>query len=133
MRLWRKLPLKYQMVLMALFSSGVALFVAMVLVLFYQRHDRREHKVEELRSAADLIGTNSAAALVFDDEAGGRKVLDALRVRIRIRTGILYRPGGAVFANFCRNSQFQPGRTTDPSGAEKIVWASDSLSLYRPI
>src|SRR5208337_723009 len=63
MKAWRNISLRRRLVLLTMVSSSVGLMFALLMYLAYNEHLAREHKVEELQSAADLIGTNSAAAL----------------------------------------------------------------------
>ena len=86
------------MLLLTMVSSSAGLLFAMFMGLAYNEHLAREHKVEELESAADLLGTNSTAALVFDDSVEGSRVLQALQTRTHIRKGVLFSPNGTVFA-----------------------------------
>ena len=89
MKAWRNISLKSRLVLLTMVSSSVGLVFALFMGVAYNEHLAREHKVEELQSAADLIGTNSAAALVFDDSVEGARVLLALQTRKHIRQGRL--------------------------------------------
>ena len=98
MLVWRNIPLKYRLLALTLVSSGIGLVLALAAFLTYQERAIREHKLEEMDSAADLIGSNSAAALVFDDPVEGNRVLQALESRENIRVGALYRPDGGLFA-----------------------------------
>jgi hypothetical protein len=71
--------------------------------LAFDLHDAKETEVEDLESAADLIGTNAAAALAFDHAIKGVKLLEALNTRPHIRkSGALYRPDGQFFALYLR-------------------------------
>lgn len=133
MKRWRNMSLKRRLVQLTLVSSGIGLLVALSAFLFYNEHLMRGHKVEELRSAGDLIGTNSTAALVFEDEAEGARVLQALETRQHIRAGALYRKDGSAFAHYERTGF--PGRIrrrVDVS-EEKLEWATDHLEFFLPV
>src|SRR5260370_35266488 len=88
-RVFRELSLRQRLLLLTMFTSGIGVLIGCLGFLAYDVHVAREHKEEDLRSAANLIGTNSTAALAFDDAIGGSKLMDALRTRNRIRTEIL--------------------------------------------
>ncbi len=133
MQFLRRSPLKYQLVLLTLVSSGMGLIVALGAFLLYQDRTIREHKLEEMESAADLIEVNSTAALAFEDAGEAVRVLYALRTVKNIREGLLYRPDGRVFAKYQREDYVVvvPDRVkvTD----ERLEWAKDHLGTFRPI
>ena len=119
--------------LLTMMSSSVGLVFALLMYLAYSEHLAREHKVEELQSAADLIGTNSVAALVFDDNVEGARVLLALQTRKQIRRGILFAADGSVFAEYKR-ADCGTGASAELVGRRKgIHWDAASLELVQPI
>jgi len=123
----RELSLRQRLLLLTMLTSGVGVLLGGGVFFVYDTHDARSHKVEELRSASDLIGTNSAAALAFDDPISGTKLLAALQTRKNIRAGVLYRPDGTFFASYVRSDW--NGKMLIPVKApEGIVWKPDSLS-----
>jgi PAS domain S-box-containing protein len=133
MVVWRKIPLKYRLVLLTLMSSGIGLLVALAAFLTYQERTIREHKLEEMDSAADLIGSNSAAALVFDDEVEGNRVLQALESRLNIQAGVLYRPDGSQFAKYVRTNDLKLARNGAQVDGDQVEWTKDHLAFYRPV
>lgn len=125
--------LKSRLVLLTLVSSSVGLLLAFSLFVLYDEHLLRDHKMEELRSAADLTGTNSAAALVFDDSAEGTKILLALKTRIHIRQGVLYRTDGTVMSTYQREGFAGLYPAIDTAGENKVQWVGDHLEIVRPV
>jgi len=125
--------LKSRLVLLTLVSSSVGLLLTFSLFAIHDEHLLREQKVEELRSAADLIGTNSAAALVFDDSTEGTKILRALETRIHIEQGVLYRTNGTVMSSYQRAGTDGGLREIAASPVEKVQWNKDRLELSRPV
>jgi len=125
--------LHWRLMLLTMASSAVGMIVAMALLFIYNDRRIREDKVEELRSAADLIGTNSVAALVFEDEAEGTRILQALHTRRYIRQGVLYGADGELVARY-RSAGFQ-GELPDLDNphSEIIHWNKGTLELFRPL
>ena len=77
----RELSLRQRLLLLTMVTSAIGVLFGCLAFLLYDLHAARQQKVEELQSTADLIGTNSTAALIFDDASGGSKLLEALRTR----------------------------------------------------
>src|SRR6266436_1657909 len=99
---WRNISLHWRLMLLTMASSSVGMVVAMTLLFIYNDRRIREDKVEELRSIADLIGSNSVAALVFEDAAEGSRILQALYTRRDIIQGVLYGADGKLVARYQR-------------------------------
>ncbi|MGC0778484.1 MAG: PAS domain S-box protein, partial [Candidatus Acidiferrum sp.] len=133
MKAWRNISLKSRLVLLTMVSSSVGLVLALFMGVTYNEHLARQHKVEELQSAADLIGTNSAAALVFDDSVVGARLLLALQTRKHIRRGVLFAPDGSVFAEYKR-ADCGTGASAELAGRrEGVYWDAACLALVQPI
>ena len=128
----RELSLRQRLLLLTMVTSGIGVLFGCFGFLFYDSHVARQQKVEELQSTADLIGTNSTAALIFGDASGGSELLEALRTRTRIRAGILYLPDGTLFASYIRTDMQGkiPMPVRPPQG---IVWKEDSVTLSSPV
>src|SRR3989442_8262882 len=77
----RELSLRQRLLLLTMLTSGIGVLLGCLGFLAYDMHVAKEHKEEDLRSVADLVGTNSTAALAFDDAIGGAKHLLALPPR----------------------------------------------------
>jgi PAS domain S-box-containing protein len=133
MKAWRNISLRRRLELLTMVSSSVGLMFALLMYLAYNEHLAREHKVEELQSAADLIGTNSAAALVFDDSVEGARVLLALQTRKHIRQGVLFSPDGSVFAEYKRGNCGSGASAQLAGRGAGIYWAADCLGIVQPI
>ncbi|MGB7846813.1 MAG: CHASE sensor domain-containing protein [Candidatus Acidiferrum sp.] len=122
MSILKNSSLKSRLVLLTLVSSSAGLLLAFTLFLIYGEHLLRLHKVEELQSAADLIGTNSAAALIFEDAAEGTKILRALQTRNHIRRGVLYLRDGTVLSSYLRTGFDGGGREPTGADGENVRW-----------
>ena len=126
--------LKSRLLLLTVLCSGAGLLVTFVLFAGYEDHLLREHKEEELRSAADLIGRNSTAAFIFEDAPGAKRVLDALETRVQIREAVLYRTDGTVFASYQRAGFREPITLLFTHDLEEAPhWTTNYLEFARPV
>ncbi|MGB8494650.1 MAG: PAS domain S-box protein [Candidatus Acidiferrum sp.] len=133
MKAWRNISLKSRLVLLTMVSSSVGLLFALFMGVTYNEHLARQHKVEELQSAADLIGTSSTAALVFDDSVEGARLLLALQTRKLIRRGVLFAPDGSVFAEYKRADCGTGASAELARRREGVYWDAACLALVQPI
>jgi two-component system, sensor histidine kinase and response regulator len=131
-RVIREWSLRQKLLWLTLMTSGIGLTLGCAGFLAYDTHAARNQKVEELQSAADLVGTNAVAPLVFDDATSGSKLLEALHTREHLRVGVLYRKDGSFFASFVRHdlkgSVVIPDRTS-----WGVTWEKNRLTLMSPI
>ena len=128
----RELSLRQRLLFLTMLTSGIGVLLGCLGFLAYDMHVAKEHKEEDLRSMADLIGTNSTAALAFDDAISASKLLEALATRSQIRLGVLYKPAGAYFASYLRadlNGKMPPP-VRSPEG---MVWSSNRLAYSLPV
>ena len=130
---WRNISLHWRLMMLTMASSTVGMVVSMTLLFVYNDHRIREDKVGELRSAADLIGTNSVAALVFEDEAEGTRILQALYTQPNIRLGLLCRADGKIVARYQRGAFHGGSPEISNLGSEVIHWTNDHLEISRPL
>ena len=133
MRRLRDTSLRARLALVTLAGSGVGLLLAFALLAIYDDHLLREHKVEELRSAADLLATGSTAALVFDDAEQAAKVLRGLESRVHIGQAVLFRADGTVLTEYLRNGFQSEIEDVTRLPEERVVWKADQLQLSRPV
>src|SRR5690349_24549191 len=98
--LLREWSLRQRLLVLVLFTSGVCMFIGCGLFLAYDEHQTRHQSEDELQSAADMIAVNTAAALAFDDEEGGERLLQGLQILDHIRAGALYDANGKLFASY---------------------------------
>jgi len=95
-------------------------------------HVARQEKMQELRSAGDLLGMNSTAALEFGDEIAGAKLLESLSTRPDIRAGILYKPDGSYIASYVR-SDLKSRILSSEGLPQGMVWSKDRLTYWTTV
>ena len=132
----RNRSLRWKLALLTMVGSSIGLVVALIASLVYNESVAREHKLEELKSTGQLIGTSSVAALVFDDSAEATRVLQALQFRKHIHLAALYRGDGTLFATYLRKADIVPAareyaneedRREDQQLEDRLVDARESM------
>ncbi|MGA7524992.1 MAG: EAL domain-containing protein [Acidobacteriaceae bacterium] len=120
MRLPGNSSFAHRVIVLALVTSGIVSITLMAAFLGYDSVSAREQMQNRLTSLADIVGQNSAAALVFDDQAAAVEVLQALRAETSIVAACLYRPNGQLFAQYGRQDGIRdcPGNMQDEPGRE---------------
>lgn len=116
---FKDLPLRQKLVSIITATSMVALLLAGVAFLLNQLISYRQTTVASLRTLADVIGSNTTAALSFDDNKTAEEMLSGLRARPDIQQGIIFDKDGKLFAAYRRgNGQYlsPPPRPAGDSG-----------------
>ncbi|HEX3986917.1 MAG TPA: EAL domain-containing protein [Acidobacteriaceae bacterium] len=108
------------MTLLALFTSSIVSITLMAAFLGYDSISARAQLQNRLTSLADIVGQNSAAALVFEDRAAALEVLQALRAENSIVSACLYQSSGGLFAQYGRRDGVRdcPSRMQDEPDAK---------------
>jgi hypothetical protein len=112
--------------------STAALLVVSLAYATYDTIAFRRAMTRNLSTLAQIIGTNSMAALVFDDPIAAEETLVALNAEPHIVASVLYASDGRVFAQYTRDSvqgEFAPPQPQDTS----YRFESAHLMLFQPI
>lgn len=83
---------------LTLWSSGLAMLIAFILLLLHQHVVSRTLMLEELHTEAAIVGANSAAALVFHDAKAAQETINTVRLSPRLYGGAMYRSDGSRLA-----------------------------------
>ena len=128
MKILTRVSLLQSLLLFALLTSGVGLMMVCGGFYLYDSHDFRQKKVGELNATVDLLGSSSNSALGFEDAELGNQVLDSMRVHPGIRSAVLYKETGEVFAWYVRRD-LTGGYLPPKQPAEGVRWAKEFLSF----
>jgi len=97
------ISLRKKFLLILLSTSGLSLLITCSVMVTVDLLQIRESLLKELATQAGLVGENSSATLVFNDEKTGKEILHAFRHQPDIQQAVLFTPTGNVLA------QYQPG------------------------
>ena len=112
----RKLSLRRKITLVIMINTFVALCVAGIAFAEYGVYHFKEQHIQDLNALANVMGTNSAAALAFKDPDSARDVLQALAGKPHILSACIYNANGKPFAVYHRGA---PNQTYTPPPVEK--------------
>ena len=101
---FQNLTIKNKLIMISMFTSGVALVVTLVAILSGAFYATRTATLENISSIARVIGTNCEAALTFDDPDAANKTLKALAAEPQIDCSRIYREDGSLFAQYHRDN-----------------------------
>ncbi|MDA0746838.1 MAG: ATP-binding protein [bacterium] len=130
MRAFRDFSIKHKLTWIIMLTSSIALVLACMAFLIYDRITYKEALVWELRILADIVGANSTAAVVFENEDDATETLAALKANGHIVAAAIYRTNGEVFARY---SQEGSAFVAPEPQVNTFRFGENYLELYAPI
>ncbi|HZX25860.1 MAG TPA: EAL domain-containing protein [Telluria sp.] len=114
-------------------TAGAALIVASVALIVFQFISLRGALVDDLRMQAQIIGNNSAAALMFKDAKAGEETLGALAFSRSVTGAAVFDARGAALAYYR-----PPGNELVPAPSDRLVargftYTMDTLDVLEPV
>src|SRR6185503_13298050 len=128
-------PIARRLTLMNLLVSASALLLASIGFLAYDQYTFRQGLVQNLSAQAQIVGSNSASALIFNDPQAAENTLSALRSFPNVLSAGIVTADGRMFAQVSKNPEEAlmaipsvPGNRT-----QVAIFRSDEVVLVRDI
>ncbi len=97
-------PMKHQLIIISLLATSVALALTGLVLIADGINSFRRSLVNHLTVQAKIIGTNSTAAIVFNDPSDAHETLSALKATPNVFHAVIYTKDNNVFAEYHRNN-----------------------------
>ena len=110
----------------------MTLLVSYATFVVYELSTFRQTLVNDLSVVADIVGRNSAAALVFGDEVTAKKTLETLNLAPHTTAACLYDVGGHIVARYQRRHDEIISWPERPD-VEDYRFGPSHLHLFRPV
>ncbi len=104
MRFVRNLSIKRKLTLLMVSVSGAALLVAVVAMVANSYATLRSSKARQLMALADVLASNSTAAMSFNQAAAAKELLASLANQPTVEYACLFDNGREVFADYRRDA-----------------------------
>ena len=103
--------------------SAAALLLACAAFAAYDLVMSRESMVRALSIQAQIVGSNSVSAVLFNDPHSAESTLAALKAGPNVIKAEIYTPDGQPFAGYCRNRLCRALRLPEiPRGQKEAHW-----------
>ena len=129
---YRDLSIRKKLQGIVMVTSAAALLVASVVFTLYDRSTFLFAKTQDLRASAQMVGSNSTAALSFGDTEAAREVLAALAAKQNVIHACIYDQNGDVFASYTRNAA-DHGFCPPPAHAAGTDMIAGNMNLFQRI
>ncbi len=124
--------IRSKLMLVVLATTLAALGVAAFALVVYETRSFERTTAASLMTQAQLLGTASAAALVFDDPVAARENLALLKVQPQIRSAAIYTASGRLFASYGATDVLGTGFSRQPQ-ADGYAIEDDEIIVFRRI
>jgi len=120
---------------MNMLVSGAALVLACAAFIAFDMITFRQAMLRNLSTQAQIIGSNSVSALLFNDPQSAENTLLALKAAPNILSAQVYLPDGRPFASYSRDrDRHNPVLPPIPSGQTETHWIeNEQIALVRSI
>jgi signal transduction histidine kinase/DNA-binding response OmpR family regulator len=120
---------------MNMLVSGAALLLACAAFISYDMVTFKQTMVRNLSTQAQIIGSNTASALLFNDQQSAENTLAALKAAHNVVSAGIYTPDGRLFSSYSRDPGGQmPALPSIPRGQIEIHWLRNKeIVLIRSI
>ncbi|WP_022852112.1 ATP-binding protein [Limisalsivibrio acetivorans] len=127
------LSIKQKVSAVIFISSFIVMLATVGIFVYYQISDIKERTVQELMGLADVIGTSSASAVIFDDPAAARESLSALKVDKDIDFACIFRTDGGIFVSYHPAGSSLENYRPALNEHNDVVFKSDHILVYSEI
>ncbi len=97
-----QMSINRKLTLLVAVSVAVALSLSCIAFVINDIRFMRSSMVRQLSALADVLGSNTTAALTFDDSDSAEQILDSLRLQPTVQSAYIYDIDGALFATYSR-------------------------------
>ncbi|BCX89646.1 hypothetical protein MIN45_P2019 [Methylomarinovum tepidoasis] len=104
------MPIRLKLMLIMALTAGLSLILGIGTLTWYQYRMEQEDNARDLALLAQVVGWNSAAAVVFGDREAAAQVLSALQAKPSVVAAFLFDRHGEPFARYLR----YPGKPIVP-------------------
>ena len=128
----RKLSLRRKITYVIMINTFAGLCVASIAFAGYGVYRFKRQQVQDLNALANVMGTNSAAALAFRDPNAAQDVLQALAAKPHILLACIYDPDGKPFAVYRRQGPRQE-YSPPPMENDSVRITSNRVLIFQTI
>src|ERR1700730_15833524 len=105
---FRNLSIRRKLTLIVMITTCTAILLACLAFLAFDIHTERQFRARDLETLAKVLGSNSTAALTFNDPEAGREVRHSCSAKEHTMAAGLFRRDGGVFATYVRDAAAAP-------------------------
>jgi len=127
----QNVPIKRKLMVVILLTSGFAILLMGSALITYELVTFRSTLTSNIEVLAQIIGSNSTAALAFDDRENAKEILRALAAENQVTAAAIYDRNGQLFASFPES--ITPAQLPAVPGLDGHRFDRSQLVMVQPI
>ena len=131
MRGAKNISIKTKLMLLVMLAVVTALSLSSTAFVINDVRKMDADMIRQLTVLADVLGSNTTAALTFDDEATASELLSSLHVQPMITTAVLFQKNGSIFATYPAGAA--PKELSGPSQLGGHQYIDGHVQITAPI
>jgi len=129
--LFRPLSIRHKLTAVILLTSVAVLGLTCIVLFAYEIRSYRQTLARNVSTVAEIIATNSPAALIFDDHTLAQEILSGLRAEKNVTVVALFEAHGKLYATY--PASLEAVGTTVATEPDGIRWDPRSLTIVRAV
>ena len=128
----RKVSVRRKITYVIMINTFAALCVASIAFAEYGMYRFKQMQMQDLNALANVMGTNSTAALAFKDQGAAAEILQALAAKPHIQAAAIYGQDGKTFATYQRDGA-KGTYSRPPVENESSRFTSEHVLIFRRV
>lgn len=126
------MPIQKKLIFISLFSAGISLFLAGIIIIMSELYTYRQEYIEENMVQAKIIGYNCSAALLFHDQKTAENILSALKNNSKVEYAAIYNNDWTLLAEY-KKGRKRFDHSVSLSQGEGYTFGIENFSLIQSI
>lgn len=128
----KRSSIKTKLLIIIMLTSSISLGVASFFFVNNEIHSMRHAMVRDLSIIADMIASNTNAALLFENQEDAQEILDALQTQSHILYASIYDQTHNLFASYTKQGEIHR-KSTIHLNENTYFFTHDTLVMVRQI
>ncbi len=129
---FRDYSIRKKLMVLTLASVSLALLLASTAFILIEMSMTRRNMARQMAVIGEVVGANSTAALLFQDERGARGTLEGLRANPRVLAAAIYNKTGTILAHYARSGDGQHQFPARPR-SDGLYFESGQVLVFQTI
>jgi PAS domain S-box-containing protein len=130
---YKHISIRHKLVFVILLTTASALLLMNAALILYDISKTKRSLLNSLIVQAKITGSNSTAALAFNDKTAAEEILSSLQASPNITHAIIYAQDGSVFARYQRQDISETFIPPTPLQKDSSLFYINHLELFQSI
>lgn len=130
---FRDLSIKYKIIGIVISTSLVALIISGITFFIFDKKEFKDKTVKDLFMLADVIGSKTEAAIIYEDNISVNEYLNALKFNVHIQHAYILTKSNKMLAQYSKDTTENITQLFPFFEKDTMISSSDSIQIIKPI